>query len=118
MPNTNIQMFYQVKNELMPSLMSVLTSVPPSKDLLDAIVRIVPKQHKFTQPQVQLVLASLQYWSMNSTESFTASLNELIEGFTDQVESETSELEEITTLVSLLDIWWHQKTASGILFFT
>lgn len=97
--------------------MSILTSILPSKDLLCAIIRIVPKQHKFTQPQVQLILASLQYWSMNSTESLTASLNELIDNFTDQIESETSEIDETTTLISLLDLWWHQKAASGILFY-
>ena len=102
-----------VKQELMPSLMSILTSTQPSKDLIHALIRIVPTQPALTQPQAQLVLASLQYWSMHAAESVEASLNELTLWLIDQVESEANELGDVSTLISLLMLWWHQKAASG-----
>ncbi|CEP17729.1 hypothetical protein [Parasitella parasitica] len=103
----------KLKNELMPSLMSILISTPPTKELIYSIIRIVPKQQPtITQPQVQLVLTALQHWSINSAESFTRSLDDSILWFTDQVESEGSEIEEATILLSLLILWWHQKKTS------
>lgn len=98
----------------MPSLMSILSSTEPSKDLIHAMIRTVPPQPTLAHPQAQLVLAALQYWSMHATESFGSSLNELILWFIDQVESEVNELEDdVTTLLSLLILWWPQKNTSG-----
>lgn len=105
---------YIVKQELMPSLMSILTSTQPSNDLIHAMIRIVPTHHMLTQPQAQLVLTCLQYWSIHAAESLGSSLNELTLWFIDQVESETNELEDATTFLSLLILWWHQKSVSGI----
>ncbi|KAF1806384.1 protein-domain-containing protein [Mucor lusitanicus] len=103
----------QFKHELMPSLMSILSSTEPSKDLIHAMIRTVPPQPTLAHPQAQLVLAALQYWSMHATESFGSSLNELILWFIDQVESEVNELEDdVTTLLSLLILWWPQKNTS------
>ena len=93
--------------------MSILLSAQPSKDLIHAMIRIVPTQPTLAQPQAQLILAALQYWSMHTTESLGSSLNELILWFIDQVESEASELEDVTLLLSLLILWWQQATASG-----
>lgn len=102
-----------VKQELMPSLLSILTSTQPSKDLIHAMIRIVPTQPTLIQPQAQLVLTCFQYWSMHATESVELLLNELTLWFIDQVESEANELEDVSKLISLLILWWHQKTASG-----
>ncbi|CAO0799326.1 unnamed protein product [Mucor circinelloides] len=103
----------KLKQELMPSLMSILTSTQPSKDLIHALIDIVPKEPTLVQPQAQLVLTCLQYWSIHATESFGSSLNELIVWFIDLVESESNESEDAAMLLSLLMIWWHQKSASG-----
>ncbi|KAG1107835.1 hypothetical protein G6F42_016219 [Rhizopus arrhizus] len=102
----------KLKQELMPSLMSILTSTQPSKDLIHALIHIVPKEPTLVQPQAQLVLTCLQYWSIHATESFGSSLNELIVWFIDLVESESNESEDAAMLLSLLMIWWHQKSAS------
>lgn len=108
---------HSVKQELMPSLMSILTSTQPSKDLIHALIHIVSKEPTLVQPQAQLVLTCLQYWSIHATESFGSSLNELIVWFIDLVESESNESEDAAMLLSLLMIWWHQKSASGTYHF-
>ncbi|KAL7327957.1 hypothetical protein PS15p_206311 [Mucor circinelloides] len=102
----------KLKQELMPSLMSILTSTQPSKDLIHALIHIVHKEPTLVQPQAQLVLTCLQYWSIHATESFESSLNELIVWFVDLAESESNESEDAATLLSLLMLWWHQKSAS------
>jgi hypothetical protein len=102
-----------VKNEIVPSLFSILTSVPPSKCLIYAIVRIVPDQLKAMQPQVQFVLASLQYWSIHATDVFLSALSDLVLGMIDELDAGESQPATMTTLLEVLSTWWNQKSTSG-----
>ncbi|KAI8078947.1 protein-domain-containing protein [Gilbertella persicaria] len=100
------------KIEILPSLFSILTSIPPSKDLMYAILQIMPATLKVTQPQTQFILASLQYWSQQRTDEFLSSLSELTEWITDQIENEEDRSGMATQLLHVLTIWWDQKSAS------
>ncbi|KAI9486803.1 MAG: protein-domain-containing protein [Benjaminiella poitrasii] len=103
------------KNEIVPSLFSIITSVPPSKALIYSIIQIIPDEHKLTQPQVQFVLASLQYWANNSTDIFLNSLLDLVKSLIDQAESEEEEehsADSITLLLFVLSAWWSQTISS------
>jgi hypothetical protein len=102
-----------VKNEIVPSLFSILTSVPPSKDLIYAMVRIVPNQRKVVQPQVQFVLASLQYWSTHATVVFLSALSDLVLWMIDEVDNGENQPEAIITMLEILSTWWNQKSTSG-----
>lgn len=102
-----------VKNEIVPSLFSILTSVPPSKDIIYTIIRIVPEQRKLMQPQVQFVLASLQYWSAHATNVFLSALSSLVLWMIDEVDAGENQPEAMITLLEVLSIWWNQKSTSG-----
>lgn len=103
-----------VKNEIVSSLFSILTSTKPTKDLIYSIIRIIPENYKVTEPQVQFALASFQYWSTNMTKVFLTAVSQLTNHLIKQIETvKDNETVSAVTLVSVLITWWNQKLTSG-----
>lgn len=73
---------------------------------------MIPVNPKSIQPQVQFVLATLQYWSNNTSEAFFSALKDVSEWMIDQVENEDSQTELQTVFLNILHTWWSQKSAS------
>jgi hypothetical protein len=105
--------FCKVKNEIIPSLFTIISSVKPTEDLLCGIVSIIPQNTKNSNPQVQFVLAMLQYWSINSEDTFATILFDIINGMIDQIENEDSKPIVTESLINTLVIWWEQKLIPG-----
>ncbi|KAI8337850.1 protein-domain-containing protein [Choanephora cucurbitarum] len=98
--------------ESVPCLLSMLTSVSPSRDLLCSILKIIPGTVKASLPQVQLVMASIQYWSLNASDPLVHSMNELATWLTEQLENEEPQGDLAVLLLSILDLWWKQQATS------
>ncbi len=98
----------------MISLFSILTSIKPTKDLLYSVLCIIPKNHKVSQCQVQFVLASFQYWAINTSKVFLSSVSQLSNKLMAQVESgEETQIVLAKILISILTIWFNQKLSPG-----
>lgn len=95
-------------------MFSILTSTKPTKDLIYSIIRIIPEKYKVTEPQVQFVLASFQYWSATTTKVFLTAASQLTNYLVKQIETEKDfDTTCAATFVSVLMTWWNQKLTSG-----
>jgi hypothetical protein len=109
-----LELICVVKNEIVSSLFSILTSAKPTKDLIHSIIRIIPENPKVAEPQVQFALASFQYWSTNMTKVFLSSLSQLANWMMDLIESgEEGQSIPASILIAVLTFWWNQKLTSG-----
>ena len=103
-----------VKGEITSSLFSMVTSVSPTKDLLYAIISILPENHRVTQLQVQFILASFQYWAISTGKVFLTAVSQLTNKLTVKMESEEESQSVLATkLVSVLTMWYNQALCSG-----
>lgn len=87
-----------------------MTSIQPTKDLMCSIFEMIPLRPESIPPQVQFVLATLQYWSNHAADAFYASLAELTVWMIDQAEESQTELH--TVYLNTLLTWWTQKSSS------
>ncbi|KAI8984132.1 protein-domain-containing protein [Mycotypha africana] len=109
------------KNEIIPFLLTLLKSVAPSKELIHAIVQIVPISNtsitdetgQELSEQLQLTIALLQHWSTLSEEPFISSLSDLVSTLIDQTQifEDGEEKQLMAPLLTVLYTWWRQRTA-------
>ncbi|CEJ03171.1 hypothetical protein RMCBS344292_17159 [Rhizopus microsporus] len=100
----------QFKNEIVPYISTIVTSVNPTEDLLYNIISIASPGDRKHAIQTQFILASLHHWSTASNDTFTETLLETINGMADQIENEGDiKNTAAESLIHVLILWWNQK---------
>lgn len=98
----------------MASLFSILTSIKPTKELLDSVFSIIPANFKITQPQVQFTLASLQYWASSNSKALITSISQLSSNLIRQIESgEENQIAVAKSMISVITAWYSQALFPG-----
>lgn len=102
----------------MASLFSILTCSKPTKELLYSVFSIIPANYKITHPQVQFILASLQYWAPSNNKALMTSISQLSTNFMPQIESgEEKQIAVAKSMISVLTTWYNQALSPGKLSF-
>lgn len=106
---------HKVKNEIVPYISTIVTSVNPTEDLLYNIISIASPGDRKHAIQTQFILASLHHWSTASNDTFTETLLETINGMADQIENEGDiKNTAAESLIHVLILWWNQKLMPGL----
>ncbi|KAI8365712.1 protein-domain-containing protein [Blakeslea trispora] len=98
--------------ESVPCLLSMLASISPSKDLICSVIKTIPDATNASSIQVQFVLASFQYWSINTPDQLSDAVDSLAIWLIAQLENDEPYGNVSVLLLNTFTIWWKQQTNS------